>query len=167
MPHLASPTRETQAAILTTAGWVHGTFLIPTMRNLVDFVNQHAEYFKLVDVRLPGVAEPVPFFALQRQSVILIMPDESEETLRLTTLAGDRVERDVSCTFVNGMASGALFVPPHARVSDFLMQRQVFFHLRDCSLVVREGSGETVKENVAMLVVNGTRIVGVSEPRIR
>ena len=65
------------------------------------------------------------------------------------------------------MASGALFVPAHARVSDFLMQRQIFFHLRDCSLVVRDGSDETVKENVAMLVVNGNRIVGVSEPRIR
>jgi len=166
MSHLAPPLRDAKAAVLTTTGWIHGTFRIPTNRNIVDFVNQHLDYFKMVDVRLPGIEAPVPFFALQRQSVILLLPEEPEELLRIPTLGGDRVEREVSCLFANGMASGSLFVPHHARVSDFLMQRQIFFHLRDCTLATREGDGHEERRSVPIIAINSTRIVGVSEPRI-
>ena len=164
--HLVPPMREVEASIYTTAGWVKGTFVIPKMRNFVDFINQPQDYFKLKDVSLPDIDHPLPFFALQQQSVIFIVPETQEEMLRMTTLAGDKVERDVSCAFSNGIVSGALFVLRNARVSDFLMQRHSFFYLRDCSLYLRTSGHPDIRKGLAMIVVNGNRIIGVSEPRI-
>jgi len=158
--------REVESSFYTTAGWVRGSFVIPTMRNFVDFVNQPHDYFKLKNVKFPGIEPIVPFFALQRQSVILVIPDRHEETLRMTTLTGDKVERDVSCAFMSGFVSGVLFVLQDARVSDFLMQRHSFFYLRDCSLYLRTSRQADIRKEIPMIVVNGKQIIGVSEPRI-
>ena len=135
-------------------------------RNFVDFINQPHDYFKLTEVTLPGIDQEIPFFALQQQSVIFIVPEEHEENLRMTTLAGDKVERDVSCAFSSGIVSGVLFVLKNARVSDFLMQRHSFFYLRECSLHLRSSGKADVRRGVPMIVINGKKIIGVSEPRI-
>ncbi|HUO85172.1 MAG TPA: hypothetical protein VM534_08670 [Thermoanaerobaculia bacterium] len=165
-PHLAPPQREIRSAIFTTAGWVSGTFVIPKMRMLVDYLNQPNDFYKLREVQLPGLTIGVPFFALQRRSVILIVPHEQDEALRMTTLGGEKVERSVSCAFPAGLVSGTLFVREGIRVSDFLMQRNDFFYLQEATVHLRVSGQPDLRRDAALVVVNGNQIIGVSEPRI-
>lgn len=156
--------RDIPSRLFTTAGWVMGTFLIPAKRSLTDFSNQNHDFFKLKDVTLPGLKEVIPFFALQRHSVILMIPTEAEDSV-LSSLGGVRETKDVSCAFDSGVVSGSLTVGTGLRMSDFIIKPQPFFYLSDCTLFLRTTGKPEIDRNVPMIIINRTKIVGVSEPR--
>lgn len=163
----APPQRDVPATIYTTAGWMRGNFVIPSSRRLIEFTNQPDDFFKLRDVQLPSVPGRATFFALQRDSVIFIVPNSQAEVSRITTLGQDRVERDVSCAFETGLISGILYVPTGLRVSDYLVQRKRFFEIYECEYLVGEGEQLDRVRNIPIMLVNSNRIIGVSEPRVR
>lgn len=162
--YTAPSQRDVPVSLYTSSGWIVGAFMIPSLRNLVDYSNQEHDFFKLKSVRLPGLDREIPFFALQRRSVILMIPSSSEQSVR-TTLAGNRIEKDVSCAFPNGIVSGKLTVMEGIRVSDFIMQKTPFFPLTDCSLFIRAAKPE-IRRDVPMVLVSRSQIIGISEPRI-
>lgn len=165
--HFAPPQREVESTVFTQAGWMRGKFVVPNTRRFVEFTNQPDDFFKLREVQLPSVAGRAEFFALQRDSVVFIVPHDGSEKSAVRTLSGDRSERDVSCAFEAGIVSGVLYVPTGLRVSDYLIQRRRFFELYDCEYIVRGGDHFQRSENVPLILVNANRIIGVSEPRVR
>lgn len=167
MNHFAPPQRDVAARILTSSGWMRGNFVVPQMRRFVEFANHPDDFFKLRDVQLPSIPGRAEFFALQRDSVVFIIPDSIREVSRISTLGQDKVERDVSCAFDNGLISGSLYVPKGLRVSDYLIQRKRFFEIYECEYVV--GMRERIEKspNLPIALVNANRIIGVSEPRVR
>lgn len=156
--------REIGARLFTTAGWLEGEFLVPAKRSLVDFSNQSHDFFKLKDVILPGLKDPIPFFALQRHSVILILPSAAEEGID-SSIGRSREEKDVSCAIDHGVVSGVLSVATGLRMSDFMLKPQPFFYLKDCTLFLRTARTPQITRNIPMVIINRTKIVGLSEPR--
>lgn len=156
--------QELEARLFTTAGWVGGSFLVPPKRSLTDFANQDHDFFKLKDVTLPGLSDVIPFFTLQRMSVILMIPTDSQEGID-SSLAGVKDQKDVSCAFDNGVVSGSLTVGSGIRVSDFMIKRQMFFYLRDCTLFLRTAGKPEITRNIPLIIINRQKIIGVSEPR--
>ncbi len=84
----------------------------------------------------------------------------------MATLTGEKIERNVSCAFTAGLVSGSLFLKAGIRVSDFLMQKNDFFPLQDASIFLRTTADPDIRRDIALVIVNGHRIIGVSEPRI-
>lgn len=156
--------QETAARLYTTSGWIDGSFLIPPKRSLTDFANQNHDFFKLRAVRLPGLSDEIPFFALQRHSVILMIPDIPKEGVD-SSLASVREQKDVSCAFDNGVVSGMLTVGAGIRMSDFMLKRQMFFYLKDCSLFLRTAGKAEITKDIPLIIINREKIIGVSEPR--
>lgn len=156
--------REVKARLLSTAGWIEASFLIPAKRSLTDYSNQQHDFFKLKDATLPGLKEPIPFFALQRQSVILMLPEEAEEGVE-GTIGGSKEHKDVSCAIDQGVVSGTLCVSSGLRMSDFMIKPQPFFYLKDCTLFLRSVGGPQITRDISMIIINRHKIVGVSEPR--
>lgn len=154
------PQRAIPARIFTTAGWIVGEFQVPALRVFSDFVNHPQDFFKLTRVRLPGLDHEIPFFAVQRRSIVFITPEGAPQP--------SPVERkrqvDVSCAFNGGVISGSMNLPQNIRVSDFLAQRHDFFPLTGCTIHLRVGGRPEVTSDVAMAIVNAARVVGVSEP---
>jgi hypothetical protein len=155
--------RELAASMFTVAGWITGSFLIPKLRHFSDFLNQPQEFFKLKAVRLPGLEKELPFFVLQRNSIIFVVPADDDDLV--PAVGGEKLEREVSCAFANGVVSGTLDVLKGVRVSDFLMSRAGLFVLRNCSTFIRTGATPEVRHNIPYVIVNSERVIGVSEPR--
>lgn len=156
------PQREIEGQILSTVGWIKGSFMLPAMRVFAEYLNHPHDFFKLKNVTLPGLEAQIPFFALQRDSVILVLVDAGEGVLGSYDR---RRPADVSCAFNGGVVSGTLHLPQGVRVSDFLLQKQRFFHLTDCTVFVRSAGTSDVRRNQPVAIVNARRVIGVSEPR--
>ena len=156
--------RDAVADLLTTAGWVTGAFMIPAMRSINDWTNQQHDFFKLKDVKLPGMQATIPFFVLQRRSVVLVIPHAAEQSVK-TALAAEKEDKDVSCAFHGGVVSGTLTVPKGLRVSDVALQRDPFFPIAHCTLYLRTGPIPEIRRDIGMILVNRAAILGVSEPR--
>lgn len=156
--------KEVKARLFATAGWIEASFLMPAKRSLTDYSNQQHDFFKLKDVTLPGLKEPIPFFALQRQSVILMLPEDPEEGVD-SSIGASREDKDVSCAIDQGVVSGSLSVASGLRMSDFMIKPHPFFYLKDCTLFLRGASGPQITRDIPMIIINRHKIIGVSEPR--
>jgi hypothetical protein len=156
--------RDVGADLYTTAGWISGSFMVPAMRSITDFANQQHDFFKLKNVKLPGLPNVVPFFILQRRSVVLVIPHAAEQSVK-ATITAEKDTKDVSCAFHGGVVSGTLTVAKGLRVSDVVLQRDPFFYLTSCNLYLRTSSTPEIRKDLDMVVINRWEIVGVSEPR--
>lgn len=157
------PQREIPAEILSTAGWIRGNFMLPGMRIFSEYLNHPHDFFKLKSVVLPGLENQIPFFALHRDSVIFVVVKPDNGILAPTER---KRPADVSCAFVGGVISGTLNLPAGVRVSDFLHQKQNFFHLTDCTVFLRSPAGANeIRRDIPVVIINTRRVIGVSEPR--
>ena len=158
--------RDVTARMFTTAGWINGIFMIPKLRTFVEFLNnQQHDFFKLKDVSLPGLDKVIPFFALQRSTLIFLIP-EFESDLFTPPAGGERVTRDVSCALSTGVISGSLDILAGVRVSDFLMSKaNFFFPLTKCTTFLRAGGQADVTRDIPVVIVNAPQVLGVAEPR--
>lgn len=157
------PQREVEARIFSTAGWITGRFMLPAIRIFTEYLNHPHDFLKLKDTTLPGLETQIPFFALQRNSIVFMLVAQTDGILT----PGERKRpADVSCAFNQGVISGTLNLPPGVRVSDFLIHKQHFFHLTDCTTFVRNSAGKSeVIRDQPIGIVNTRRVIGVSEPR--
>ncbi len=152
--------------MFSTAGWIKGTLMIPKLRNVVDYLNQNHEFLKVKNVYLPGLDKEIPFFAMQKSAIILVLPAPTSEVAVSPASAGERKSREVSCALNSGVVSGSIEILGGVRVSDFLMQNAAFFALTQCSIFLRTGGGPAeVRHNIPNVLVNAPQIIGVSEPR--
>jgi hypothetical protein len=148
---------------LTDAGFLEGTLHLAASQRLLSHLRGDAAILRLTDVVLPGRTATVPFFALERDAVIAIVPPEGEapETMRqgqaLTVHA-------TSCLAGSVVIEGELETLAGVRVSDALAHQTGFVALRRAVICLPAAGGTTrVEGPFAHVAVQARRVVGFSE----
>ncbi|HET6415263.1 MAG TPA: hypothetical protein VFG22_03125 [Polyangiales bacterium] len=146
--------------LFTPTGWVIGTLHVPDGLGLLPFLNGEEAFFRMTNVSLPEQPRTIPFLALQRKAVLIVVPGE-DALLGLHEDDG-RDRHEVACLFDGGMVMGTLPLPRGVRVSDELMQSQEFFAIEDCTLAI-DASPEPLMEAEELVLVHGAEMFGLAE----
>ncbi len=154
-----SPTATT-VRLFTPTGWVIGTMHVPAGIGLLPYLNADEAFFRMTNVSLPEQPRTIPFLALQRKAVLVVVPGEGTGL----GIEDDRasVQHEVACLFDGGLVMGTLRLPKGVRVSDELMQSQEFFAIEDCTLGI-DASPEPVMEAEELVLVHAAEMFGVAE----
>lgn len=155
----AAPRRKVEATILTDLGWLQCSIMLPKLNALVDYLNATDGYLKLTNVVLPGKRQ-LDFLALSQQSYSVIIPADGDQRVSSNRVGTSR-KHSVSCILAGGWISGLLSTNSMIRLSDFLTPANRYFLLSDCTF----GNGAP-HAPVPFAVVNGARIIGISEPSL-
>ena len=150
----------TTVRLFTPTGWVIGTMHVPAGVGLLPFLNGDESFFRMTNVSLPEQPQTIPFLALQRKAVLIVVP--GEKTLLGLDEDGQGVRHEVACLFNGGLVMGTLPLPKGVRVSDELMQSQRFFAIEDCTLGI-DASPEPVMEAEELVFVHAAEMFGVAE----
>jgi hypothetical protein len=154
--------RRVGAEVLLPAGWLEGTFVIPESQSFQDFLEHSGAFLKLTDVRVPGHAGVVPFFAVQRGAVELIAP-RADDQIETAGSAGHTAPWSISCLFHRGAVHGSLDFLMNLRLSDYLRQQTGFLLLREANWVPLDGAGGDEPRRWATAFVNVPQVNGISE----
>lgn len=156
--------RKVVANILTEAGWVHGTFLVPAQQNLLDYFGGAGPLIKLTHVRWPGEVEQLPFIALRREVITLVDPTIEPDMVEAPGGIGRTTPHRVRCFLAGGQLHATLAVLVNVRLSDFLRQQTGLVVLRDCLFVP---AGETTdskqSRRMPVAILNLRHVHGVGE----
>jgi hypothetical protein len=157
--------RTCTASILTTLGWLQGTFHIPKLQSMLDFLAPGVNIIKCSRVRVPGESKTLAFVGLQRDAVHLIEPTQADEHVESPGAVGRTTTRSVACLLPAGVLRGDLEVLVNVRVSDFLRQQQGMFVLRNAVLLPYGAeTGASAARRFRTVILNPAAAVGVSEP---
>jgi len=154
-----SPSQST-VRLFTPTGWVIGTLHVPEGMGLLPFLNGGEAFFRMTNVSLPEQPRTIPFLALQRKAVFVVVPGEGA-TLGIHEPA-DQVRHEVACLFDGGLVMGTLPLPKGVRISDELMQSEEFFAIEDCTLGI-DASPEPIMEAEELVFVHAAEVFGVAE----
>jgi hypothetical protein len=147
---------ETTVRLFTPTGWVIGTLHVPAGTGLLPYLNGGEAFFRMTNVSLPEQPSTIPFLALQRKAVLVVVPllglHEHDEGVR----------HEVACLFDGGLVMGSLPLPKGVRVSDELMQSKEFFAIEDCTLGI-DASPEPIREAEELVFVHAAEMFGVAE----
>ena len=161
------PLRQVTAEVLTPVGWMSGTFRVPPQQPFLDFLTLGTlgvHILKFTRVRVPNESDPVPFVALRRESVIVVVPTLSKDLIETTDGGGFTRAREVACLLPVGVLRGTLDVLANIRLSDDLERRAHLMVLRRCVLAPY---GRTLNDPAAralpIAIVNLSQAVGISE----
>jgi hypothetical protein len=129
---------------------------------LVEHLNHTRDFLAMTQVRFETQAEPIAFFAMQRDHMILLCAPANEH---LQTLAVEEMEtHELSCLLERGTVSGKFRTLRRVRVSDYISQARGFFLLEDCDLVLSDRWGRTNSEDRRPhVLVNVHHVIGVAE----
>jgi hypothetical protein len=150
----------TTVRLFTPTGWVIGTMHVPEGMGLLPFLNSGEAFFRMTNVSLPEQPQTIPFLAIQRKAVFLVVPGE-DAVLGLLE-ENDREHHDVACLFDGGLVMGMLRLPKGTRVSDELMQSQEFFPIEDCTVGI-DAAPEPAMEAEELVFVHAAEMFGVAE----
>ncbi len=104
--------------------------------------------------------DTLPFLALQRRAVILLVPG-ADELLGIDQYEW-LVKHEVTCLFDGGLVMGGLLLPGDVRVSDELMHSKDFFALENCTLGL-DSDGEPLMDAESIVFVQADALLGVAE----
>ena len=151
---------STTVRLFTPTGWVIGILHVPPGIGLLPFLNGDEAFFRMTDVSLPEQPRTIPFLALQRKAVYVVVPGEKA----LLGLHEDdaRVRHEIACLFDGGLVMGTLPLPEGVRVSDELMQSEEFFAIEDCTLGI-DALPEPTIEAEELVFVHAAEMFGVAE----
>lgn len=150
----------TTVRLFTPTGWVIGTMHVPAGIGLLPFLNGDEAFFRMTNVSLPEQPRTIPFLALQRKAVLIVVP--GEETLLGLDDDREGVRHEIACLFDGGLVMGTLPLPEGIRVSDELMQSKEFFAIEDCTLGI-DASPEPLMEAEELVFVHAAEMFGVAE----
>ena len=150
----------TTVRLFTPTGWVIGTMHVPEGVGLLPFLNGDEAFFRMTNVSLPEQPRTIPFLALQRKAVLIVVP--GEEALLGIHEDDGRVRHEVACLFNGGLVMGTLPLPKGVRVSDELMESEEFFAIEDCTLGI-DASPEPIMEAEELVFVHAAEMFGVAE----
>lgn len=154
--------RQVAAEILLPAGWVTGTFVVPEGQSFLDFLAHSGAFLKVVDAFVPGHPDVVPFFAVQRGAVQLIVPSAGDDRVETPGAMGITAPWSISCLFEGGAVHGRLDFLMNQRLSDFLKQQTGFLVIRDASWTPI-GGGDEPGRTWPLVLVNSPQLNGISE----
>lgn len=159
--------RQVTAEVLTPVGWMNGTFRVPPHQPFLDFLTLGTlgvQILKFTRVRVPNEPDPVPFVALRRESVILVVPSLSKDLIETRDEGGFTRAREVACLLPGGVLRGTLDVLANIRLSDDLERRAHLIVLRRCMLAPYGGTlNDPAARALPIAIVNLSQAVGVSE----
>lgn len=160
----STETRGVAAQVLTKAGWLTGRFHLAPGQALLDFLDRAEEFVSMTDVSHTSGSRLIPFFALQRRSMLVVVPDRHASGLAEVPGAAKTQATAISCLFDQGFLHGQLELAPGMRVSDYLRRHPGFLVFRDCQLMLHPRQGDAgVDYRLALALVNASRIIGVSQ----
>lgn len=154
-----TPSKST-VRLFTPTGWVIGTLHVPEGMGLLPFLNGEEAFFRMTNVSLPEQPRTIPFLALQRKAVFVVVPGEDAKLG--VHEPSDHVRHEVACLFDGGLVMGTLPLPKGVRVSDELMQSEEFFAIEDCTLGI-DASPEPIMEAEELVFVHAAEVFGVAE----
>lgn len=133
---------------------------VPAGVGLLPFLNSDGAFFRMTNVSMPAQPKTIPFLAVQRKAVLIVVPGE-DAMLGLDEDDG-RTRHEVTCLFAGGLVMGTLSLPKGMRVSDELMESQQFFAIDDCTVGI-DASPDPVMEVEKLVFVHAAEIFGVAE----
>lgn len=154
--------RKVTASILTPLGWAHGTFHLPPMQTLLDFLNAGHPIIKCTRVRLPGTPQPINFVGFRRESLIVVAPTMNE-LVEPEGSIGRTTTREVSVLLDAGVLRAQLEVLVNLRVSDYLRQQTGLVVLRNGAMSGHADAEGTPPRKMPIAIVNLARAVGVAQ----
>ena len=165
MQHPSTPQlRLATVNLLTDLGWCSGTFHVPGLQSLVDFLAPGNHIVKVTRVRVPNEGERLPFIGFRRDSILVVEPTQPDELVDTAGSVGRTSAHRVGCLLQQGVLQGTLEVLVNVRVSDFLRQQPGLAVLRDCVLTpYGEPPESTQARRLRTALVNLSRVTGVVE----
>jgi len=162
-PH--PPQNPVPVLVLTPSGFIRGTVHVPAMKNLRTFLNAQDDILKLTEAVIPGSLQAQPFLALQKNAVLLIVPQTGLEGMGSEPSARQKVQRIVTCLLSLGSIRGYIEIPDNLRTSDFLLHSPGFIEVRECHIGPNPylDPKETTGEPLPLVLVNSKSMVGVTE----
>ena len=152
--------RTVQARVLSSAGWLDGTFHLMSMQHLADYLSHHA-FYPLTNVASPELGQ-LGFFALARaETYLVIAPKLEAVTSALQTGALER--HHATFVFPGGTVEGQLDLLQGLRLLDYADRTTGFVSVSNARVWIRN-SRRTSAEKVDRLLLNPARLVGVTEP---
>lgn len=148
--------RTVTAQVLTTAGWLSGTFHLAVHQGFSEYLAREVGYYPLTDVSW-GSGTTLPFFALHHTETLVVLPDPSAALLKVAPVAPQEKTR-VTCLLPGAWLSGELEHLAHTRLSDSLERMSGYAVMENVELTAR--GVEPVRATLAL--VNSQRIVGLS-----
>lgn len=127
---------------------------------MLPFFNGDEAFFRMTNVSLPAQPQTIPFLALQRKAVLLVVP--GEDALLGLHEHPEQERHEVACLFDGGLVMGTLPLRKGVRVSDELMQSEEFFAIEDCTLGI-DASPEPIMEAEELVFVHAAEMFGVAE----
>jgi hypothetical protein len=156
MQNQAPDQRAIVVRILTSAGFVEGTLRVPRRTCLADAWDHAPDFVPLTDVQLPGLPQRVPFFAIRRHEMLLLVPP-ADETL-IVVPRGQEIDHAMSALLPGQFAIGGTVAVLHdVRLTDHL-RRPSTLVLRDATVI-----GPGVNERHPVVLVDPQRVIGISE----
>jgi len=156
MLNQAPDQRAIVVRILTSAGFIEGTLRVPRRTCLADAWDHAPDFVPLTDVQLPGLPTRVPFFAIRRHEMLLLIPPTDETLIVLPR--GQEVDHAMSALLPGQYAIGGTVAVLHdVRLTDHL-RRPSTLVLKDATLI-----GPGLNERHAVVLVDPQRVIGISE----
>ena len=154
--------RRVNVQLYTRVGWVTGTMRAPVKSRLIEHLNHSREFLSLTDVRFETQPDPIPFFAVQREAIILLVPPPNE--MIAAPMIEEMEVHPLSCMLELGTLYGEFKTLKSVRVSDFISATKGFFHLENCDLVLGDRFGHHINEaHRPHVLVNIKHVIGVTE----
>jgi hypothetical protein len=153
--------RRVHARLLTASGWVAGTFVLPALQPLADALQQPEGFLKLVEVTLPSYRQTLPFFAMARGAVTLVVPDEAQLDLEPRGAAG-ATPHHATVLLAHAYLTGTLHVPDGERLSDYLLAHTGFLPVHDVAIHQVTEDGTTDRAH-RLVLVNAANVLGVTD----
>ena len=162
--------RESVVHFHTSFGWIAGTVHVPVHHALLHFVNRQVDrtkyidegghYLKVTQAQFHGQAKVVPFLALRRDSVNLILPSTTEENVAQAEPV-NYTPHMATFLLPNVFVQGNLALPANIRMSDYLQANRGFLCIRQATIVLNEQGGRTQHTSQALLL-NTSQLIGVA-----
>lgn len=156
--------RDVKAEIYTRMGWINGTFHIGENHSFIDTVNQTHGFFRLTDVTVPGQRDVLPFFALQRDKTIIIIPHDGDMQIESARKCAEAEAHEATCMLEMGTIFGEIRVVANTRLSDHLVHQGGFFLMQNCAGDFNTGRDKDIQSApIRYVAVNSHSVIGVAE----
>lgn len=151
-------TRKVPARLLTTAGWMRATIPLLPSESLTEHleVGQGGRFLTVIEAELPGTGDRVNYLAVQRDSVLLVVPDMPGDLER--TPVGPLEEHPARFLLEHGFLVGSVRMVKGTRLSTFLAHHAGFFPIHDARHHRSLGADPVHLEGA---LVNACRLVAV------
>lgn len=150
--------RRLRTRVLTSAGWFSGRLLVPQGSTILQHLNRAPAHLRLADAVFEGHDGQLPFVAVRREEVRLVLPLEPDED---ATVHAD--DRDIAGVLDAALVRGSVRMASQQRSSDFFGAAQEFVTFRGASLWLGTGPDADANQDGVLAHVRVPALVAFSE----